>query len=302
MQNAGMGERQVGPLGLHLELDDGLFRSFRDTGCVQRLVVPGPLGSPEWSKARGAVCLSTAAPVPAPTVAKFVRPKVSTADLRKLSPAEEGLLDRLYAKQVGVRGGAGKAIMGLPEGQRVPLKDIAGRAEFAAHVAPKFKEMWQAMLDAKKIERPDVTVSVASSYRNAEEDERAWQKAVRGYLTATKEARLATGDPFGEEALKVLFAWMNGKKAPSGFSGHTRGIAADLTTTEKGRTWTVISRREHQIGWQGTWLYKWLVENAAEYGFLQLKKETWHWEYHQTSSARGCYAGDVTIKQRRVPG
>lgn len=299
MHNAVMGERQVGPLGLHLELDSGFFRSFSAEGCFQRLVPPNPLGTPGWQIARAVAASAMPAP---PKVATFVRPKVSTADLRKLSPGEQGLLDRLYAKQVGVRGGTRKAIMGLPEGQRVTLKDIDGRAEFAADVAPKFKEMWQAMREARNIERPDVTVSVASSYRNAEQDERAWQKAVRGYLTATKEARLATGDPFGETALEILFAWTDGKKAPSGFSGHTRGIAADLTTTEKGRTWTVISRREHQIGWQSTWLYKWLVEHAAEYGFLQLKKETWHWEYHETKSARGCYAGDVTIKQRRVPG
>lgn len=289
VHNARMGERQVGPLGLHLELDSDLFRSFRADGCLQRLVVPGPLGSSAWASARGAVCLSTAAPTP--EVAKFVRPKVNTSDLRKLSPQEEGLLDRLYTMQVKNRGGPSKAIMGLPNKALVPLDDIDGDARFAAHVAPKFKDMWEAMMEAKDRERPDVEVKVASSYRDATSDERAWQKAVRKYLKNTEHAREATGDPFGFKALLILCRMADNGKAPSGFSGHTHGIAADLQTTENKHTWTVNSDAEHQRGWMRTWVYRWMAEHAIDYGFYRLKKETWHWEYHESPPRRGCFPG-----------
>lgn len=208
-----MGERQVGPLGLHLELDDGFFRSFQADGCLQRLVPPNPLGTQNWKIARAVAASAMSAP---PKVAKFVRPKVSTAGLGKLSPAEQGLLDRLYEKQVASRGGAVKAIMGLPEGQLAPpLKDIEGKPVFASHVAPKFEQMWEAMMEAKDSERPEVKVWVASSYRDATRDERAWQRSVRKYLSTTKEAREATGDPFGDAALLILLRVANHGKAPA---------------------------------------------------------------------------------------
>jgi hypothetical protein len=93
---------------------------------------------------------------------------------------------------------------------------------------------------------------------------------------------------------------MNANKAPPGFSGHTHGIAVDLTTTEKGQTWTVNGNPSHQLGWQKTWLYGWLVNNAWKHKFFQLKSETWHWEYHQDDPPRQCWAGQV--KQRHVAG
>lgn len=49
-------------------------------------------------------------------------------------------------------------------------------------------------------------------------------------------------------------------------------------------------------------IYKWLVENAATYGFFQLKKETWHWEYHAGKPPYPCYPGDTPIEGRRVAG
>ena len=100
-----------------------------------------------------------------------------------------------------------------------------------------------------------------------------------------------------------MFHAIEGKKAPAGFSGHTHGIAADMTTTEVGTVWTVNSDYEHQVGWQKTWLFKWLVENASQYDFYQLKKETWHWEYHDKEPAKNdqCWGGSIPIKNRRVP-
>jgi len=113
---------------------------------------------------------------------------------------------------------------------------------------------------------------------------------------------METKDELGKRSLAIIFAFMNGKKAPPGFSRHTHGIAADLTTKEKGKEWVVNSNYGHQVGWQRTWLYQWLVDHAWEYDLYQLKTETWQREYHpETDHPEGCWAGKVKVQDRPVP-
>jgi hypothetical protein len=35
----------------------------------------------------------------------------------------------------------------------------------------------------------------------------------------------------------------------------------------------------NQKKWRSSWLYQWLKENAARYGFKNYEKEAWHWDY-----------------------
>jgi hypothetical protein len=210
----------------------------------------------------------------------------------------------LIAKQVGRRvEHHKKAILGLPD---IELDYVAGdrHQRMRKDVAKVFNVMWDEIkrAHAARTDRaPGDSIGVASAYRDAKADAVAWERAFPKYYNDTFDWRLATGDEFGEMALTIIFQHMNGLKAPPGFSGHTHGIAADLTTTEKGRVWEVNSNRSHQLGWQGTWLYKWLVENAWKHKFYQLRTETWHWEYHEGEPPReSCYAGHVSVKQRPV--
>jgi hypothetical protein len=111
--------------------------------------------------------------------------------------------------------------------------------------------------------------------------------------------RLRTGDEYGPKALRIIFDFSNRRKAPPGFSGHTHGIAADLTTVESGHSWVVNSAYDHQVSWQKTWLYQWLVANAWKHKFYQLKSEAWHWEYHAGTPPSQCWGGQV--KTRPIP-
>lgn len=197
-----------------------------------------------------------------------------------------------------------KAILGLePEELGMILGDR--KLHMRKDVAEKFDAMWAAMkkdyatrAGGSKID----SVGVASAYRDAHQDSVAWNTAFdKKYYNATLEARLATGDEFGLKALDIIFNFMNDKKAPPGFSGHTHGIAADLKTVDNGKEFSVNSNVEHQRGWQKTWLYKWLVDNAWKHKFYQLRSETWHWEYHEGDPPlKEVFGGRVGVEQRPI--
>jgi hypothetical protein len=192
----------------------------------------------------------------------------------------------------------------------VPAEQLRNLSDFDAFklrkdVADHFDEMSEAMLKAYKARpnpKPGESIGIASTYRNADDDARAWEKAFKKHFGRTEKEREETGDPLGKEALDILFRVINGKKAPPGFSGHTHGIAADMTTNQFGTTWTTNSDYEHQVGWQRTWLYEWLVNHAGEFHFYQLKTETWHWEFHADEPGKRdqVYGAKAAIGDRKV--
>jgi hypothetical protein len=171
-------------------------------------------------------------------------------------------------------------------------------------IAPRFLKMWDELVAAHRA-RPDKApgdaVGVASAYRDATTDRIAWENAFRStYYPQTLQARLKTGDEFGLKALDIIFAFMNKRKAPPGYSGHTHGIATDLMTTQSGQSHGASAGRDSQLAWQKTWLYDWLVGHAWRHNFYQLKMETFHWEYHSDGAGKDCYAGDLPRNRRDV--
>lgn len=281
-----MGDRQNGPLGLYLHLDDRFAPGFPQAGLPLRLVLPGPIGTSHWLAA-AAVNRS--------------RGDVHRHALNRSTRLEKFKKD-VIALQVYKREHANPpkiAVLKLDESE---LGDIPDKQKMRRDLAILFLKMWaEASKDHKA--RPDGigtdSIGVASGYRSAIQDARAWERAFPKYFHATSKDRLATGDEFGRRSVQIFVHHMNGKKAPPGFSGHTQGIAVDLTTREKGNVWTVNSNYEHQVGWQKTWLYMWLVGNAWKHKFYQLKTETWHWEYHEDVPPTQCWGGKVT--HRPVP-
>ena len=234
------------------------------TDTLSQLLTPGPVGHNPWNE------------------------KV----------AREAFYRALLTAQINAREGK-KPIWGLPDTE---LKKVTNDKYMHKDVAPLFNKMWDEIekdFKARKGAAKGDSIGVASAYRSAADDNKAWHNAVGSiYLGATRAKRLRTGEAFGygPKSVDIMFKYMNGLKAPAGYSGHTHGIAADLITRENGQLWRVISQYEHQLGWQGTWLYKWLVANAGKHKFYQLRTETWHWEYHAGKVPVTCYEANVPIE------
>jgi len=209
----------------------------------------------------------------------------------------------LIAKQVEDRKKKGRtALLMLPEAQLTPIdKDDH---KLRKDIAPRFQEMWNELVAAHKArsnKAPGDSVGVASAYRDATADRIAWESAFRNtYYPQTLEARFKTGDEFGLEALEIIFIFMNKRKAPPGYSGHTHGIATDLMTTQGGQRHGASAGRDSQLAWKKTWLYQWLVDHAWKHNFYQLKMETFHWEFHSDGPGKDCYPGDWPSDRRTV--
>ena len=278
-----MSARQNGPLGFHLRLDDRVAQSLPLLGHSLRLSLPGSIGTRTWHVAAG---LSQR------RAHEHQNHPPGGAPLKQF---QQALIDM----QIKARGR--KAVDKLDDAE---LDKIPNQQRMRKDVAALFNRMWAEMqkeFKARSNATAGDSVGVASGYRSAEQDRTAWYRAFPKYYKNTLKDRLATGDEFGHKALVIIFRYMNGRKAPPGFSGHTLGIAADLTTHENGKTWTVNSDYNHQLGWQNTWLYKWLVANAWKHKFYQLKTETWHWEYHEDGPNQQCWDGQVTHRPVKKP-
>ena len=194
------------------------------------------------------------------------------------------------------------ALLMLPEDQLSPIDSY--KHKLRKDIAPRFLKMWSELVaahGARTNKSSGDSVGVASAYRDATEDRSAWERAFRGtYYPQTLKDRLTTGDEFGIESLNIIFIFMNKRKAPPGYSGHTRGIATDLMTRQNGNSYGANAGRDSQLAWQQTWLYEWLIDNAWKHNFYQLKMETFHWEYHDDGPGKDCYPGNYSKKQRLV--
>ncbi len=168
--------------------------------------------------------------------------------------ALEAFIRALLAKQIKSRRRHGsKPVWGLPDED---LKPVADRKQMHKDVAPLFNKMWDEIVAAFK-KRKDLakgdSIGVASAYRSAETDNNKWYSYLPKYLRTTQQERMRTGEAFGlgPRSLEIVYRYMNGRKAPAGYSGHTHGIAADLRTTENGRSYTANADVGHQLGRKG---------------------------------------------------
>lgn len=165
-------------------------------------------------------------------------------------------------------------LTGTENGQKI-RKDVAGpvsellsaiRADIAAHKP------------ARRIPVGGVTgVTIQSGYRSPEKDMALWDGYFQKYLAATKAERVKTGDEFGHRAVKIMVSYVGLRKAPPEGSNHSNGIAIDLQMQINGKA--SANDYNNQKKWRSSWLYQWLKENAARYGFKNYEKEAWHWDY-----------------------
>jgi LAS superfamily LD-carboxypeptidase LdcB len=123
-------------------------------------------------------------------------------------------------------------------------------------------------------------VWVASGYRSYEKDEGLWNSYYPRYYKETAKARAKLpGGEHGDAAAKYLAKYIGKYKAAPGFSNHSNGMAVDLWTQEG--TEKITADKSLQVRWKRTWVHKWLVKNAATFGFKPYENEAWHWEYSE---------------------
>jgi D-alanyl-D-alanine carboxypeptidase len=125
-------------------------------------------------------------------------------------------------------------------GKKVPLHRLAATA-------------WQALVaEASTAGIKSPLLLPISGYRSSKRQAELWQIALKKYGSAEK-ARL----------------WV----APPGHSAHHSGRAIDL--------WLGFGISSNNIQkMRATPVHKWLVKNAATFGFYPYEREPWHWEYN----------------------
>ena len=158
--------------------------------------------------------------------------------------------------------------------------------------AQRRKDASKAQPKATTVEPMDddilATVDIKiSGYRSVESEKTLWKRYFGGYYTRTGDKRSELKDPHGKEAVKLMVKFISPKKAPPGFSHHTKGVSIDFFQMRKDKNkeeWvknsTVNGKNPGQMTWwYATWIYSWLHDNATTYGFKELASEAWHYDY-----------------------
>lgn len=120
-------------------------------------------------------------------------------------------------------------------------------------------------------------VGVASGYRGPKEEIGLWDRYFQKYLAKTVHQREETGDPYGDEAVKVMVRYIGRRKAAPGHSNHSNGTAVDVWALSK--THEISNQFDDQKAWYASWHYAWLQANASRFNFRNYPAEAWHWEY-----------------------
>lgn len=116
-------------------------------------------------------------------------------------------------------------------------------ADGHAIVNSRVSGAWYSLIEAAKAD--GINLSVNSSFRSAGHQQKLWNK-----------------NPNSEEV------------ARPGYSSHQAGVALDFNNMSGKKNGSTCSNRATNSG-AG---YKWLVANAATYGFKQYAVEAWHWD------------------------
>ena len=153
----------------------------------------------------------------------------------------------------------------LPNDFEIELANIDKTRKFDSRAIEKLKKMMQAMKDNNI-----TNVWVQSSYRSIEHQQNLFDKQVNTYISQGKTK---------EEAEKLTLRTIN----KPGTSEHNLGLAVDFNYVNN--------------EFESTDAFKWLQENAENYGFiLRYKKEKeditkveyepWHWRYIGVENAK----------------
>jgi hypothetical protein len=165
------------------------------------------------------------------------------------------------------------------------LEVIEGRHRMRKSAAGRCRELLvaarEALADGKQQGDPRArnteSIVVHSAYRTMTEDTAAWEKTFRTHYGKAMKKNLLGDDPLGPGALRYMVKKLIPLKAPPGYSNHSNGAAVDFGTTFGGIYYKADSST--RLEWRETWLHRWLLANAATFGFKPLASEEWHWDF-----------------------
>ena len=130
----------------------------------------------------------------------------------------------------------------LPENFKIELANVGGAREFDARAASELINMIKAM----KAEGAS-NIWIQSAYRTPEYQENLYQNKVQDFITMGKSR---------QDAEILASKWVNKSET----SEHNLGLAVDFNNVKR--------------DFENTKEFKWLIENAENYGFiLRYKKE-----------------------------
>ena len=146
----------------------------------------------------------------------------------------------------------------LPDDFTVELENLDGCRKFDKRAIEPLKQMICDMRD-----QGIKNIWAQSTYRSIEYQKGLYEKSINKYLKQGKSQ---------EEAQKLTDEYIN----KPGTSEHHLGLAVDFNNVDE--------------GFENTKAYKWLLENASDYGFILrypkekeditgIEYEPWHWRY-----------------------
>jgi hypothetical protein len=139
-----------------------------------------------------------------------------------------------------------------------------------------------------------------SGYRSVEKQFNGWQGAFPTYYRDTQQQRAnLPGGPHGAAAVDSLAIYVGKRIGAPGFSLHNSGLAMDFFTKEGSLSLGPNTSAKSVAAWKKTWLFDWLLRNAAVNHFFQNTNitEPWHWEYRgPMGSGEGEWSGEFNIQ------
>jgi LAS superfamily LD-carboxypeptidase LdcB len=209
---------------------------------------------------------------------------------KNATPEQIAFMRKVYLKHISRTKVQGlKFVASVPASQ---LETIEGRHQARIIAAGEARNLLSAArneLDRQQKEgvplaRQVQSIFVNSGYRDSNRQFTIWQNKFPDYYKETRNERIRAGQKYGggehgDAAASVLVKYISGKVAAPGYSRHNDGLAIDFGTKE-GNVKIPLSTKIPQVKrWENTWLYNWLINNAARFGFYPLKTEPWHWTY-----------------------
>ncbi|MBP1706060.1 MAG: hypothetical protein H6Q36_1799 [Chloroflexi bacterium] len=212
------------------------------------------------------------------------------------TPAETAFRRRVYQRQLerSARDPTKEFLDALPEDELEEVEDGQQMAKgTVAEEARKLLAAARADLATARASarrgaavRTVTSIGIDSAYRGLRTELGAWQRAYRTAFNATKGERQALeGGELGDAAVGLMARRMYDYKAIPGYSRHTKGLAIDFMTRQGGVRYGPNGSQKD--AWTGTWLYRWLVAHAAEYGFEPYSAEPWHWQHAPVAKTPG---------------
>lgn len=246
--------------------------------AVTRLVVARRAGDPTLQRAGGG---ARRARIPAGAVPATRLGRMGT-------PAETAFRRTVYQAQLErtARDPRKEFLAALPEDE---LEEVEAGQKLAkgtvAEDARKLLAQARADLATERTAgrrgaavRTVTSIGIDSAHRGLRTELGAWGRAYQTCFNATTLDRQGLeGGEFGDAAARLMAGRMYDYKAIPGYSKHTKGLAIDFKTTQRGVRYGPNGSQAD--AWKTTWLYRWLVAHAAEYGFEPYAAEPWHWQH-----------------------